>query len=58
MEFESRNSSTIKVEGLLQKFTSCCIALDMRMLHIKIFISRYKNLHKQTKMVNLLATCK
>ena len=29
----------MKVQCLLQKFTSCCIARDLRMLHIKIFIS-------------------
>ena len=30
----------MKVQCLLQKFTSCCIARDPRMLHIKMFISR------------------
>ena len=29
----------MKVQCLLQKFTSCSIARDLRMLHIKIFIS-------------------
>ena len=29
----------MKVQCLLQKFTSCCIASDLRMLHIKMFIS-------------------
>ena len=29
----------MKVQCLLQKFTSCCIAQDTRMLHIEIFIS-------------------
>ena len=29
----------MKVQCLLQKFTSCCIARDLRMLHIKMFIS-------------------
>ena len=29
----------MKVECLPQKFTSCCIARDLRMLHIKLFIS-------------------
>ena len=28
----------MKVQYLLQKFTSCCIARDLMMLHIKIFI--------------------
>ena len=28
----------MKVQCLLQKFTSCCIARDLRMLHIKMFI--------------------
>ena len=28
----------MKVQCLLRKFTSCCIARDMRMLHIKMFI--------------------
>ena len=28
----------MKVECLLQKFTSCCIARDLRTLHIKMFI--------------------
>ena len=28
----------MKVQCLLQKFPSCCIAWDMRMLHIKMFI--------------------
>ena len=27
----------MKVQCLLQKFTSCCIARDLRMLHIKMF---------------------
>ena len=39
-EWESRNSSKMKVHCLLLKFTSCCIARDLRMLHIKIFISK------------------
>ena len=29
----------MKVQCLLQKFTSCCIARDLRTLNIKIFIS-------------------
>ena len=29
----------MKVQCLQHKFTSCCIARDMRMLHIKMFIS-------------------
>ena len=29
----------MKVQYLLQKFTSCCIAQDLRMLHIKMFIN-------------------
>ena len=29
----------MKVQCLLQKFTSCCIAGHLRMLHIKMFIS-------------------
>ena len=29
----------MKVQCLLQKFTSCCIAGVLRMLHIKMFIS-------------------
>ena len=29
----------MKAQCLLQKFTSCCIARDMRMLHIKMFLS-------------------
>ena len=28
----------MEVQCLLQKFTSCCIAMDVRMLHIKMFI--------------------
>ena len=28
----------MKVQCLLQKFTSCCIARDLRMLHITMFI--------------------
>ena len=28
----------MKVQCLLQKLTSCCIARDLRMLHIKMFI--------------------
>ena len=28
----------MKIRCLLQKFTSCCIARDLRMLHIKMFI--------------------
>ena len=36
---KSRNSSKLKVQCLLQKFTSCCITRDMRMLHIKMFIN-------------------
>ena len=39
VERESRNISKMKVQCLLQKFTSCCIARDLRMLHIKMFIS-------------------
>ena len=27
-----------KVQVQLQKFTSCCIAWDLRMLHVKMFI--------------------
>ena len=29
----------MKVQCLLQKFTSCCIARDLRMLHTEMFIS-------------------
>ena len=29
----------MKIQCLLQKFTLCCIAQDMRMLHVKMFIS-------------------
>ena len=29
----------MKVVRLLQKFTSCCTTRDLRMLHIKMFIS-------------------
>ena len=29
----------MKIPCFLQKFTSCCIARDLRMLHIKIFIN-------------------
>ena len=29
----------MKVQCLLQKFTSCCIARDLRMLHVKMLIS-------------------
>ena len=29
----------MKVQCLLQKFASCCIARDLRTLHIKIFIN-------------------
>ena len=29
----------MNVQWLLQKFTSCCIARDLRMLHIKMVIS-------------------
>ena len=29
----------MKVQCLLQKFTSCCIARDLSMVHIKMFIS-------------------
>ena len=32
------NSSKMKVQCFLQKCTLCCIARDLRMLHIKIFI--------------------
>ena len=30
----------MKVQCLLQKFTSSCIARDLRMLHTEIFISK------------------
>ena len=39
----------MKVQCLLQKFTSCCIARDMRMLHIKMFISNVVQEIMQTK---------
>ena len=29
----------MKAQCLLQKFTSCCIARDLRMFHIQMFIS-------------------
>ena len=29
----------MRAQCLLQKFTSCCIARDLRMLHIKMFVS-------------------
>ena len=29
----------MKVQCVVQKFTSCCIAQDLKMLHIKVFIS-------------------
>ena len=32
-------AAKLKVQCLLQKFTSCCIAQDLRMLHIKMLIS-------------------
>ena len=28
----------MKVQCLLQKFNSCCVAWDLRMLHVKMFI--------------------
>ena len=34
----SRNCSKMAVQCLLQKFTSCCIAWDLRMLHFEILI--------------------
>ena len=49
----------MKVQCLLQKFTLCCIAQDLRMLHIKMIISHaVQKLYKQTEMANSLATCK
>ena len=35
----SWQQQSVKVQWLPQKFTSCCVAQDMRMLHIKMLIS-------------------
>ena len=49
----------MKVSVLATKFTSCCIARDLTMSHIKMFISNaVQKLYKETKMANLLVTCK
>ena len=39
----------MKFQFLLQKFTSCCIARDLRMLHIKMFISNAEKIFEQSQ---------
>ena len=47
----------MQVHCLLQKSTSCCITWDMRMLHIKMFISNAVQEIKQTNNNGQFAGC-
>ena len=59
LEWESRYSSKMKAQCLLQKFTSCSIARGLKMLHIKMFISNVvQEIFQTTKMANLQTRCK
>ena len=52
---KSRNSSKVTVQCLLQNFTSCCIARDLVMLHIKMFISNAaQKIIQANKMTNFV----